>query len=323
MPPESAERRRGGRTALVVAVLGVLAVWCGEALALARVFRFDHLGVDQGLPSGVVQALLQDRVGFLWIGTRGGLCRYDGRETLPVPLERSGEPRRRMIRALAEDGEGHLWVGTGGDGLVRRDRRSGELSVFGRGLPGGLGGDRIFSLLMDARGVLWVGTEEGLFRYDRALGVFEAFPRPGKDASGLPAAPVRALCEDVRGRFWAGTDEGLCLVDRSSGAMRIFRHIPTDPRSLARNDVRALCPDGDGALWVGTGGAGLDRLDAAGSFLPTTWEEAPCEPCAATAGGTPGWAPGRGGFFGTTGKRGASRGSAIHRGDRTAWEETR
>ena len=267
MPPESAERRRGGRTALVVAVLGVLAVWCGEALALARVFRFDHLGVDQGLPSGVVQALLQDRVGFLWIGTRGGLCRYDGRETLPVPLERSGEPRRRMIRALAEDGEGHLWVGTGGDGLVRRDRRSGELLVFGRGLPGGLGGDRIFSLLMDARGVLWVGTEEGLFRYDRALGVFEAFPRPGKDASGLPAAPVRALCEDVRGRFWAGTDEGLCLVDRPSGAVRIFRHIPTDPRSLARNDVRALCPDGDGALWVGTGGAGLDRLDAAGEFF--------------------------------------------------------
>ena len=274
MPPESAERRRGGRTALVVAVLGVLAVWCGEALALARVFRFDHLGVDQGLPSGVVQALLQDRVGFLWIGTRGGLCRYDGRETLPVPLERSGEPRRRMIRALAEDGEGHLWVGTGGDGLVRRDRRSGELLVFGRGLPGGLGGDRIFSLLMDARGVLWVGTEEGLFRYDRALGVFEAFPRPGKDASGLPAAPVRALCEDVRGRFWAGTDEGLCLVDRRrfldnggydpSFATLAFAQLDLCFRIHSRGFVNVFTPYAAGVALAGAE-SGLDS-DTAGAM---------------------------------------------------------
>ncbi|HQF90546.1 MAG TPA: two-component regulator propeller domain-containing protein [Synergistaceae bacterium] len=252
---------------LVVVLWGALMGGADGALALARVFRFDHLGVGQGLPSGVVQALLQDRTGFLWIGTRGGLCRYDGRETLSVPLERPGEPRRRMIRALAEDGEGYLWVGTGGDGLVRRHQASGELTVFGRGLPGGLGGDKVFSLLVDARGVLWVGTEGGLARYDRVHGVFEPFPRPGKDALGLPSAPVRALCEDVRGRFWVGTDEGLALVDRGTGEVRLFRHGTGDPRSLGRNDVRALCADGDGALWVGTGGAGLDRLDPSGEFF--------------------------------------------------------
>src|SRR5258708_37054854 len=74
--------------------------------------------VEDGLPSNVVNAILQTRNGFLWIGTDAGLARFNGRHFTPVDF---GEPRstsQGVVRAMAEGPDGGLWVVTN-PGLAR------------------------------------------------------------------------------------------------------------------------------------------------------------------------------------------------------------
>jgi signal transduction histidine kinase len=104
--------------------------WLGLALLLPLPllrgqpahYRAELIGPEQGLPSLGVRALLQDREGFLWIGTENGLCRYDGRifhcyHASEGPDRLSGN----VITALAQDSAGILWAGTLDGGLCRID----------------------------------------------------------------------------------------------------------------------------------------------------------------------------------------------------------
>ena len=67
---------------------------------------FSYLTIDEGLSSNTVRALMQDRKGFVWIGTSRGLNRFDGHRVVRLHKTRS-----LSITALAEDGD-NIWVGT-------------------------------------------------------------------------------------------------------------------------------------------------------------------------------------------------------------------
>ncbi len=84
--------------------------------AQAPDLRFEHISIDQGLSQSSVYAILEDRMGFLWIGTDDGLNRYDGYhfEVLrnkPGDLDSLSHNR---IRGLCEDSDGILWIGAHG-----------------------------------------------------------------------------------------------------------------------------------------------------------------------------------------------------------------
>ena len=86
--------------------------------------RFDHLGTADGLSSSTVRAILQDHLGYLWIGTQDGLNKYDGR-TFQVYRHDPDDPgslRDHFIESLYEDRAGNLWVGTQSGWLERYDR---------------------------------------------------------------------------------------------------------------------------------------------------------------------------------------------------------
>src|SRR5277367_6292121 len=84
--------------------------------AWAQRYSFRFYGEDEGLKNLAVQAVLQDRVGFLWVGTQDGLYRYDGNHFTAF-TSRDGLPGTR-IEALHESADGTLWVSTG-RGLAR------------------------------------------------------------------------------------------------------------------------------------------------------------------------------------------------------------
>lgn len=110
----------------------------------ATEFRFVDYGSSEGLPSGSVYAVTQDAEGYLWVGTRNGLCRFDG-----IRFQVWKEPGR--VNALAVDRENHLWVGTDG-GLYVKDCDS-----FSQGHPG-----RIRALLADSEGSVWATVGDTL-----------------------------------------------------------------------------------------------------------------------------------------------------------------
>src|SRR5258708_27502620 len=147
--------------------------------ALAQRYNFKFYGEEEGLKNLAVQAVLQDRAGFLWVGTQDGLYRYDGNHfTAFTSLD--GLPGTR-IEALYEGVDGTLWVSTG-RGLARRSHDGFEsVSLNGRTVIGRQG------ISSDREGHLYLATNLGL-----AVGRIGhpgiAFPPPERSPGLLPAA---------------------------------------------------------------------------------------------------------------------------------------
>ncbi len=192
-----------------------------------------------GLPQNSVNAITQTRDGYLWLGTFGGLTRFDGVRFASGEETGAPELAGARILALLEDRAGALWIGTEDAGLIRlQDRR---LARFGgeEGLPGG----PVWTLLEDSHGTLWVGTDLGLARLEGGRFVREALP------AALGDAAVVALAEDAASRLWIGTLNGLAL--RSSSGMQSAHGSTAGPRL----EVHALVPERDGSIWVRTPGS--------------------------------------------------------------------
>src|SRR5215813_2737734 len=196
-----------------------------------------------GLPEDFAQSLAQTQDGYLWIGTSGGLARFDGvsfvvfnRENTPALLDDS-------VYSLLVTKDGTLWAGTEGGGLIRY--KDGRFRAFGHaeGLTNGF----VRVIYEDRNGRLWVGTDAGLFRMQN-----ESLIRvDGSD--GAPRISAHAICEDRAGRLLVG-GRGL-LILRGMEATYY-----TSNESLADNSIRTIRQTADGALWIGTI-SGLRRLD--------------------------------------------------------------
>ncbi len=240
--------------------------------------RFERLSRQEGLSQNTVFAIEQDRQGFLWLGTKIGLNRYDG-YGFRVYTHDSYDPASLadgFVRVLLEDRSGALWLGTSGGGLDRFDPVTGTFSHHRRDPedPSSLAGDDVRAILEDSSGKIWVGTHRGgLQRFEpRSAGVpaqrrptFVHYRHDPEDASSLPGDDVRAILEDRAGKLWIGTNGG-GLARFDGGGFTRYRHQGDDPGSLVEDRVRVICEDHSGKLWIGTNG-GLDRFEpSTGSF---------------------------------------------------------
>jgi len=262
------------RTALVTAACLLLAGAPASAGELRPEPRFEHLTAADGLPENNVTAVLQDRLGFLWIGTSNGLVRWDGYTfvTYKPDPDDPGSPVGRHVTVLYEDSAGELWIGFHRGGLARYDRAGDrfEAIVHDPEDPASLAFDAVTAILEDRDGNFWVGTGDpeapatggGLARLDRATGRFTHYRHDPDDPSSLAADVVNHLHQDSAGRLWIATwGGGLDRFDPRSGAFVHHRHDPDDPTSLASDRVTRVADDGAGGLWVATWDAGLDRFD--------------------------------------------------------------
>ena len=132
--------------------------------------RFEHVSVEQGLSNYAVTKIVQDREGFLWIGTEDGLNKYDGYEFTvykPDPADSNALPNR-VVQVLYADRAGNLWVGASYDGLRRYNPDADNFERFKSDPrdPESLAGKNVNTIFEDSQGGLWIGTNTGLYRYD-------------------------------------------------------------------------------------------------------------------------------------------------------------
>ncbi len=124
----------------------------------------------------------------------------------------------------------------------------------------GLSQATVTCILQDATGFIWIGTQDGLDRYDGYR--FRVFSNDPGAPSTIASNWVFALVEDPSGDLWIGTrGGGLNRWQRERDAFSSYRHDPEDPHSLSGDQVRALLLDRQGKLWVGTEQSGLNRFD--------------------------------------------------------------
>ena len=123
--------------------------------------------------------------------------------------------------------------------------------------PSSLSGNVIYAIFEDSQGTFWVGTANGLNRFDRETGRslrYLACPPIGC----LSDNQITSIYEDRDGRLWVGTfDGGLNLLDRSTGKFKVFKQEPHNIQSLSNNSIMAIYQDSRGDLWIATAGGGL------------------------------------------------------------------
>ncbi len=245
-------------------------------------YRFSHLTTQEGLPDNTALSLLQDHLGFLWIGTANGLAQYDGyafatfKPQASDPNSLSG----RHIAFLKENAKGDLWIGSE-VGVHYYSRATGQFTNFPAGDAGNASRLRLWlPVLEDRTGMLWVAsvglsTEAAPNPYSTTLSRLD--PKNGRWAEIRPEEAPRgqvsvfiqrniihdiAIREDKQGRVWAGsTTGGLSRWDPKTGAFTHFRHNPRKPGSIPNDTVNAIHIDAAGTVWIGTMG-GLARFDA-------------------------------------------------------------
>lgn len=127
------------------------------------------------------------------------------------------------------------------------------------GLNEGLSQGSVTCILQGRRGFLWIGTLDGLNRYDGYE--FKVYRKSLSDNASLSNNLINALCEDRNGDMWIGTYEGLNRFSRRTGKFRRFMHNEKDSGTVSSNHIAAVCEDSAGYLWIGTNGGGLNRLN--------------------------------------------------------------
>ena len=225
--------------------------------------QFDRLSAQDGLSMNTVPALLQDRAGFLWVGTEVGLDRYDGYtfEHFRHDPDDKTTLSSSFAAALAEDRSGAIWVGTYGGGLNRLDPATGRATRYRHTPtePASLADDRVEALLVDHRGRLWVGSGDGLDRMDPLMGAFQHLgPALRRAADVKDGVYVRDIREAPNGDLWVATMAGLFRLDPARGVVRLF----LGAEALGAAAVMAVWVDRDGTVWAGLDGAGLARIDS-------------------------------------------------------------
>lgn len=246
-----------------LAVAFVLGLALGSTAAGGLNLR--PLGATSGLQAKVVPALAVDRNGFLWIGSREGLFRYDGYRAVRYSPD-SEDPRSITdldIRTVYEDPQGVIWVGTNTGGLNRFDAATDGFDHYRHDStePLSISHDSVYGMAADQQGDLWVGTQIGLNRLDRDTGRFTRyFHRPDD-----PASLSNDYCFDVLfdgdGAIWISTvGGGLNRWEPETDGFTRFDLASLTGGGEETNDVFGLVEDDSGTLWAGTR-AGLVRID--------------------------------------------------------------
>lgn len=230
-----------------------------ERTKLRRRLRFQHINRERGLPEASVSSIVQDRTGFIWLGTGDGLARYDGQRFLVFrhdPKDRSSLAAS-YVKSLLIARDGTLWVGTDGGGVCRYRTADSKFDRFApSSAPETLQSGTIMAMSEAPDGRLWVATAGGgLALLDPAT----AKVRTYAEEDGLPSA-VTAVVASGDGTVWVGTASGLFRLDEKR---QWFEPLLQKHEELATAVVSALRADRNGDLWIGTDGRGLARYSPA------------------------------------------------------------
>jgi PAS domain S-box-containing protein len=197
----------------------------------------DQWQQPQGLPQNTVLSVLQSRDGYLWVGTKGGLARFDGVRFSIFDDREKNQLKEGEVRALTEADDGSLWIGTYGGGVTQL--KNGDFTTYQ--VEEGLIHNFITSLCRGAEGEIWIGTDNGLSSYRD--GKFTNYTLKATFDSNA----VRALYRDTDGSVWIGFGNGELGVVRGG---KIFRE--DQDRPLSTSGVTSFCKTRDQALWIAT-----------------------------------------------------------------------
>jgi signal transduction histidine kinase/ligand-binding sensor domain-containing protein len=293
--------RLGAWRACRMVILTCVSAWglaCAASIDGPSQWLYRSWQTDEGLPDNSVTGIAQSSDGYLWVGTRGGLVRFNGNTFTAIPLPPSAGIPNRVVRIVLRDSRDRLWLGMERGWLVSLDR--GKIRVYGQedGLPNAVAR----SIIEDPAGDIWISYPTGITRISngqchnygpesdlistrgntrlvvQADGGL-AWLHGGKlgfvrDGGLLPAHQLAdefsEICASASGGLWVCEGNGVRRF--ADGA--ISAEIATLPDEAV---PRVMLEDRSGALWIGTASNGLFRMENGRvESVPTSHSELDC-----------------------------------------------
>lgn len=248
-------------------------------------FRPDTLGVNP-IQLTNLRTINEDKEGMMWAGnTSGEIGRFDKKTGRFLDWNKTGiifnsttvtPGRNPSIAKIYKDKNENLWVGTN-IGLFEvklLSKKNGEYSdvqlIRYKHEPGNensLSSSQVSTIFEDSKGVMWIGTELGLNRFDRKNKQFTRFINDPTDSTSLSNNRVSGVAEDKLGNIWVGTRKGLNKLEKGQKQFKRFFHDPNDPFSLGTNLIYSLMIDRSNILWLATLGSGVNKVDLNKNFI--------------------------------------------------------
>ncbi len=224
--------------------------------------RFTSLDNTNGLPSNAVNAITQDKNGFVWIGTNEGLCRYDSPNNISKFGKASLGLESSNIRSLYSDNDNNLlWIGTRYGGIVKLNLEDYSHTTYTNDPSDSLSlsNDEILCINKINETLLFVGTENGLNIIDLITEQIYPFTFQKND-HGLEAKAILNVFQDHEGHIWMGTWGGglyHCHLD-AGGDIAETKFVKIHLSDFAGSEnVWKIFQDEQKRMWVGTHGGGI------------------------------------------------------------------
>jgi ligand-binding sensor domain-containing protein len=210
-------------------------------------FRVHPLGSE--INNGSLQSILQDRQGFIWLGTTTGIYRFDGLKYTRILADDSLQ--KSSISVIFQAKDGTIWAGTHSGNIGRLNKEKLELFVSEEGNPR----SPITDISQDSQGNIWFATygegvyclsEKRLYNYNTDDGLSDDF--------------TYTLSPDKSGNIWVGTDGGISICKITKGKKSV--NLITFENGLPDNIVLKIYPDDGDAMWIGMQDGGICKINS-------------------------------------------------------------
>ncbi len=209
-----------------------------------------------------ISGMVQDERGFLWVATLNGLYRYDGREFKRFrhdPRNNASLPDN-LITSISLINSGQILLSTIHGGiLVFNPVEESFLAINSQNFD--FTSIKIQTLFVDGD-IFWIGSYQGLFRFDTQSKQVTEYVHNPLDIFALPGRLVNSIIRDRADQLWIGTDAGLAILNAETND---FSQFPLPGKSKIAPQISKLYLDNDGSIWIGTEQRGLFHITGAGS----------------------------------------------------------
>lgn len=236
-------------------------------------YSFENITSAQGLADIDINAIIQDKEGYIWIGSGEGLTKYNGYSC--KVYKHSNDDKHSLsdneVYALCIDDKGFLWIGTR-NGLNRYDAVNDRFDNYFHNASdsNSLASNEVFALCKDRKGNIWIGTygggldmlttDEQANKNKSAKYHFLHHVYNEKDKSSISDNKIYTVCADRENRIWAGTTNGLNILDTETKSFTRLYHQDGNNNSITSNIPVKVFASDDGPVWI-CGVAMLDKIE--------------------------------------------------------------
>jgi signal transduction histidine kinase/ligand-binding sensor domain-containing protein/DNA-binding response OmpR family regulator len=250
-----------GLVFLCLAIFIILSAPTTSGQGKTNVLSFDYFSQTDGLPNNQIQCILQDKKGWIWLGTSQGLSRFDGYRFVNFinNPEDTSSLSGSLVRVIFEDSRGTLLIGTENGGLNVFDREKERFVHPYKNHPEFKSKEiSVNTIKEDNDGNLYIGTDRNLLKIDDKGRLIKIIPVAGPHTLSFSGSFIRVVQSDNSGNLWLGTSDGLFLYHPDSN---VIESVSIPGIKEQSREVFEIFKDEDGLLWIGTFSTGVLIID--------------------------------------------------------------